>query len=1049
MSELFQQVKLALEERYQLEFELGSGGMATVYLALDLLHERRVAIKVLHPRFAGALGHDRFLQEIRFAAELTHPYILPLLDSGTVTIDDRSLPYYAMPFVEGESLRDRLKRQKQLPIEDALAIARDVASALSYAHAHDVIHRDIKPENILLAGSEAMVADFGIARAVNRAADATVITTYNMAVGTPQYMSPEQSLAAQEIDGRSDIYSLGCVLYEMLGGEPPFTGSTPQAIVARHQLDPVPSLTTIRPTVPLALELAVRKALQKQPADRFRDATQFTAALAADTLPGTTVDTRKRRARHRPWIGLGMLGVVATGVLFAIARVGQPSEDDTAALDTTLYAIVSTREGELGPAYVDAALLLRDALNQWTGVRVVDAFQVGMQLSRIGSQEGRQDVGQEAARSLGAGRYVRVDMRRAGNVYRVQAVLYDTEHNEQLSDPAERLDSDYSNSDSVFASLAERLLFRDDQPRASREPVVGTLSVPARQAFARGQEALEDWNLAAADSAFDAASRYDPQFVQGLLWLALIRWWSGQSVTQWSSAAERAAAGRDRLSARERKIVDAVLAQSREDDGQACRIWGRMAAEDPYDFVAWYGWGDCLRRDDSVIRSTRSPTGWRFRSSYHQALKAYRRAFQLLPSIHRSFRAESFASVRRLFEPSANDLRSGRAVLPDTTTFLAPLSWQGDSLLLIPIPSWKVAQGHSTVTSTTRAAVRHQRESFHEVASGWVAAFPRSAEALENLALSLDVLGDRSALDTLRLARGLARGPVESLRVAVAEVWMNLKFSILSNPSGVREAKLLADSLLKTHSAATSSDPGLLAGLAALTGRAHQAASLSAAPAAMLQWQVPRGLAGSAPELMVYAAMGGPLDSLVIIERRLLHDIAKNLDPSAAAEARAQWLAFPATLAFPAHQFASLESLAATGDRLLDAQVAFLHGDSSVAIRALREMRSERQGVPPADLTIDALYLEAWLWASLGYSQVAADWLDPTLNALPETSSRLLAEVFHAGPLVRAMALRARLANALGDQSTARRWARVVTTLWSTADEFLRPELSAVLPLSR
>jgi tRNA A-37 threonylcarbamoyl transferase component Bud32 len=285
MSEHFNQLAIALQERYQLKAELGRGGMATVYLAQDLQHGRRVAIKVLHPELAGAVGHDRFLREIRIASDLSHPHILPLLDSGSAVSGNSTLPFYVMPFVEGESLRVKLQREGLLPIEEAMKIAHDVATALGYAHARGVVHRDIKPENILLTGDEAVVADFGIARAIDRAAEGEVITSAGLAVGTPTYMSPEQGAGHHEVDGRSDIYSLGCVLYEMLGGDPPFSGPSPNAIAARHRVDTVPPLRTIRPSVPPSLEAVVLRSLEKVPADRFKTAEQFAAAIGQQHTP--------------------------------------------------------------------------------------------------------------------------------------------------------------------------------------------------------------------------------------------------------------------------------------------------------------------------------------------------------------------------------------------------------------------------------------------------------------------------------------------------------------------------------------------------------------------------------------------------------------------------------------------------------------------------------------------------------------------------------------------------------------------------------------------
>jgi eukaryotic-like serine/threonine-protein kinase len=248
--------------------------MATVYLAEDLKHHREVAVKVLRAELAAALGPGRFLREIEISARLHHPHILPLYDSG----EAEGFLFYVMPFVEGQSLRDRLTREKQLPLDDALQIAREVADALSFAHGGGVVHRDIKPENILLESGHAVVADFGIAKAIS-AAGGEKLTETGIAVGTPAYMSPEQAFGEEHLDGRSDIYALGCVLYEMLGGDPPFTGSSAQAILARKVVDQIPSLRTVRETVPFTVERAVRKALARAPADRFATATQFAEAL--------------------------------------------------------------------------------------------------------------------------------------------------------------------------------------------------------------------------------------------------------------------------------------------------------------------------------------------------------------------------------------------------------------------------------------------------------------------------------------------------------------------------------------------------------------------------------------------------------------------------------------------------------------------------------------------------------------------------------------------------------------------------------------------------
>jgi serine/threonine-protein kinase len=326
VADLLTHLQSALADRYTLERELGRGGMATVYLARDLRHRRPVALKVLHPELAYALGADRFLREIEVAANLTHPHILPLFDSGEV----EGLLYYVMPYVEGESLRERLRRETQLPVEDALGITREVADALAYAHGQGVIHRDIKPENILLYGGHALVADFGIARALWQA-EGGRLTETGMAVGTAAYMSPEQATGERQVDGRSDVYSLGCVLYEMLAGEPPFTGPTVRAIMAKRLNDPAPRVRRVRPAVPESIEESLMHALAAVPADRFATAEQFaqtlsepaarivTARPSADARPAAAEPDRKSRTRGPTATAL-LLALLALAMIASLLR---------------------------------------------------------------------------------------------------------------------------------------------------------------------------------------------------------------------------------------------------------------------------------------------------------------------------------------------------------------------------------------------------------------------------------------------------------------------------------------------------------------------------------------------------------------------------------------------------------------------------------------------------------------------------------------------------------------------------------------------------------
>ena len=327
MPDLLERLKAALASRYAVDREIGRGSMAVVFLAEDLRHHRRVAIKVLHPELAATLGAERFLQEIDIAARLDHPHIVALHDSG----DADGLLFYVMPYVEGESLSGRLKREGQLPVDEALRIAGEVSDALAYAHEHGVVHRDVKPGNILVSDGHARIADFGVARALDVAAKDRATET-GLAVGTPVYMAPEQASGQGRGDKRSDVYSVGCLLYEMLVGEPPYSGLTPQVLQARKMTESAPRVGSVRDTVSPGLENVVARALARVPADRYqtasdlKDALQDPDARAEGTVTGSQVaapGTRKRRRRTLAAGTVAVLGLIALGyvgfVIFGLA----------------------------------------------------------------------------------------------------------------------------------------------------------------------------------------------------------------------------------------------------------------------------------------------------------------------------------------------------------------------------------------------------------------------------------------------------------------------------------------------------------------------------------------------------------------------------------------------------------------------------------------------------------------------------------------------------------------------------------------------------------
>ena len=409
----------ALAGRYRVERELGAGGMATVYLAEDVRHRRNVAVKVLKPELAHAVGAERFLREIETTAALHHPHILPLYDSGV----SAELLYYVMPYVEGESLRDRLTREKQLPIDDALQIAREVSDALSYAHSRGVVHRDIKPENILLESGHAMVADFGIARAVS-AAGSESLTQTGTSIGTPAYMSPEQAAGSSDVDGRSDLYSLGCVVYEMLAGQAPFTGPTVESIVHQHMIAEPRPITQIRPAVPASIAGVLQRALAKNPADRFSPVAQFADALRTGGMPAGTASPEpapapaSRRLGRWPAIAAASIGVVAIAIAAVAFAKRTPVASAEGAPSVAVLPFADLSGGSNEYLADGMAETLINALSAVPGLSVAartSAF----------SFKGRNEDVRAIGEALGVGTVLEGSVQRAGDRLRITAQLID------------------------------------------------------------------------------------------------------------------------------------------------------------------------------------------------------------------------------------------------------------------------------------------------------------------------------------------------------------------------------------------------------------------------------------------------------------------------------------------------------------------------------------------------------------------------------------------------------------------------------------------------
>ena len=576
--------------------------MATVYLARDLKHNRLVALKVLHPELAHALGPERFVREIQLTARLDHPHILPVHDSG----EAGRLLWYTMPYVEGESLRDRLRRESQLPIEDALCIAREMSEALDYAHRHGVVHRDIKPENVMVSEGHARVADFGVARALE-SAGLVELTETGLAVGTPTYMSPEQATAGR-VDARSDVYALGCVLYEMLAGEPPYTGPTPQAVIAKQLTDPVPSVRRVRETVPESVDRAIRIALAKTPADRFATAGQLGKALSVPSaregvgsLPGVS-GTERRVVRRWPAAALGVSALITLGVaLFGHLRTKLLVADDRAVM--ILPFRVAGADPDLSYLREGMVDLLAAKLTGDGGPRSVDPRSVISAWRQAGGSA-RDDLPVEkalqVARHLGAGRLIE------GAVVGAPPRLVLTASLVRASGGRAPLSVSMEGPLDSLSVLVDRLtagLLAGEAGETENLVNLTTTSLPALRAYLEGRASYRDGRYVEALQQFGRALELDSTFALAGLGLRSAAGWTSV-VREATRGLALAWAARDRLSKRDRLFLVAAAGPrypAPSPPAEELAAWERVVEMSPDQPESQYELADLLFHEGRVF----------------------------------------------------------------------------------------------------------------------------------------------------------------------------------------------------------------------------------------------------------------------------------------------------------------------------------------------------------------------------------------------------------------------------------------------------------------
>jgi Serine/threonine protein kinase len=571
---------------YEVKGVLGRGGMATVYLAQDHKHHRTVAVKVFDAEIGAAIGREWFLREIDIAARLHHPHILPLHDSGEV--DGRL--YYVMPHVEGESLRQRLLREREVPLASARRIVQEVAGALDHAHRQHVVHRDIKPENILLQDGQAIVADFGIARAIDAGVVDAGATETIPALGTPAYMSPEQATRTAGNDGRTDIYALGCVLYEMLAGAPPFTGATVQAILDQHATATVPSLRLVRPDIPLALEQAVTRALQKAPADRFATAGELVEAI--DLVAGAAAPERSG-ARLRRWVFVGV--AVAAALTAALGSlIGRPSS--AGPLNSNLVAILPFRVAGSNPelAWLREGLadLLATKLTGEGGLRAAEPRAVLSAWRRVAGSEA-QDIAPaaalEIAHRLGAGRVI--DGSVVGTPSHLALTASMRAGAEDQGAATASVEGPLDSLPALLDQLATRLLGIGAGTEAARLSSLTSRSLPAVRAYLAGRAAFRKGQFRDAFNHFYDATLFDSTFALAALELLHASKWVATEGEEAQRARRLALAGRERLAPGDRALLD-VWDVAFQTLPELIRRWRVATTAYPERADLWYGLGD-------------------------------------------------------------------------------------------------------------------------------------------------------------------------------------------------------------------------------------------------------------------------------------------------------------------------------------------------------------------------------------------------------------------------------------------------------------------------
>lgn len=987
--------------RYVIEREVGRGGSATVFLAHDDREGSRVALKVLHEEFSGSRAAERFSQEIRFLRSFEHPNILTVLDSG----EWNGRPFYVMRYVEGESLQERLRRERRLPFDEVVRIGRRLCDALAYAHERKVVHRDVKPANVMLAGDEVYLTDFGIAKAL-APGEGQLHSTTGVARGTRAYMSPEQAMADRDLDHRSDIFSLGCVLYEMLAGQNPFHSADETRMLMRRVTDAPDPLSRHRDGVPGGLQRVVMKALAKEPADRWGSVGEMERGLGEGARP---------RPSMRPWV-MPAAAVLVVSVLWQVPRALRQDgsravrEQDPIDWYTANMAIAPVVEP-------DADVTARNDSRALVGVLRAELATVqGAPLVDLPLATGHSEFTHAQAVAAARAHHVRllvlVSLRNVADSSYAAIALRDARADSVIRTERIEFKKNELHSDRVGEHLRAAALRRLASPTLEDDPGAGT-DYRAMRALQSALMHIEAWHVDSAREDLRRALAIEPRSARVHRLLALLAFWSeepGGVIREHAARASGTERTSDSATTLELNALDAI---GRDDFSVACAGFQRLTELRPSRFEAWFGLAECLRRDPVVIRVRHRRDARRFRSDWQQAEFAYRRA---LPLAQRGLMDLTYERMLSTMAVTGGIARGGMSEETPRERYAAFPALDNGAIVFIPRRLSEMARASTgSVPSSLFAALERERSKQSEITLSWMKAAPSSPKALARHALALEATGDllrepteeSEAIALLQRANAIAVDQLLRLENANALVRLEVKQQHQGH------AERLADSLLEANSGATGAAAALLAPLAALRGRTGTTVRLlvkaDEGPRASTDWPGVNSdplLRELIAEVVVRTALGECSDSVRTSWERLEAAALATADSLTARQRLVDLLERSRLLYTPCDRGQRLQRATQSHSPLRAMLLAAVRGDSSDVVKQWEVIDRRRAGASAAEISWDAVFLESWALAAAGRSATAVSHLNRSFLALARSSPYLTQDVSIMGAFLRARQLR-------------------------------------------